>query len=56
MLPNLYDVYISIPLRIERSFAAEDEDALVGAASAGRRGGGRRERRRSCVMVGTTRR
>jgi len=31
ILPNLYDVYVSIPLRIERSLRGEDEPELNGA-------------------------
>jgi hypothetical protein len=47
MLPNLYDVYISIPLRIERSIRGQEEDLSRSASSsrpaaeaAGASGGG----------------
>jgi hypothetical protein len=47
MLPNLYDVYVSIPLRIERSIRGQDEDLARPApprpateAVAGASGGG----------------
>jgi hypothetical protein len=47
MLPNLYDVYISIPLRIERSIRGQDEELVRPApprqaaeAAAGASGGG----------------
>jgi hypothetical protein len=47
MLPNLYDVYVSIPLRVERSIRGQDEDLARPAAprpateaAAGASGGG----------------
>jgi hypothetical protein len=47
MLPNLYDVYISIPLRIERALRGQDEELVRPApprpatgAVAGASGGG----------------